>query len=220
MVTGLLDIDSTDVRLGTPSLAALVRAVTTAAGSASASEALQALAEAAQAVSGAEIALVRALDEGGERLEAVAVAASPSLAAELHGTVLPAVELPDAPLDDLARAPAAVRRIGERTGTTRLFLVPARADGIAVSVELFRSGEPFGAEQRLGAELCAAQAALLLRAFAAGGDVSSLARPALELAGEALVVALQEEDAAAEVVRLAAGDAGRRPCPRTGNHRQ
>jgi serine phosphatase RsbU (regulator of sigma subunit) len=212
-VTGLLDLDSSkgdsrDARLEAPSLTALVRAVTTAAGSASASEALQALAEAAHAVSGAEIALIRALDEGGERLEAVAVAAPRALAAELHGTVLPAAELPDAPLNDLARAPAAVRRIGEHTGTTRLLLVPARADGYAVSLELFRSGEPFGAEQRLGAELCAAQAALLLRAFGVGADVSSLARPALELAGEALGVALQEEDAAAEVVRLAAGVAG------------
>src|SRR5262249_5706269 len=37
---------------------------------------------------------------------------------------------------------------------------------------------------------------------------SSLAAPALELAGEALAVALQEEDAAAEIVRLAAGAAG------------
>ena len=207
-MTGLLDIDSRDARFGAPSLAALVRAVTAAATSASASDALRALAEAAQAVSGAEITLVRALDEGGERLEVVAVAGPPALAAELYGTVLLAAELPETPLDDLARAPAAVRRIGERTGATRLFLVPGRADGYAVSLELFGSGEPFGAEQRLAAELCAAQAALLLRAFAVGGDVSSLARPALELAGEALAVALQEEDAAAEVVRLAAGVAG------------
>ncbi len=207
-MTGLLDIDSKDSRLGAPSLAALVHAVTAAAGSTSASDALRALAEAAQAASGAEIALVRALDDGGERLEAVAVAAPPALAAELYGTVLPAAELPQEPLDDLSRAPAAVRRIGEHTGATRLFLVPARADGYAVSLELFRSGEPFGAEQRLAAELCAAQAVLLLRAFAVGGDVSSLARPALELAGEALAVALQEEDAATEVVRLAAGVAG------------
>ena len=131
-----------------------------------------------------------------------------ALAAELYGTVLPAAELPEAPLDDLARAPAAVRRIAEQTGATRLLLVPGRADGTAVSLELLRSGEPFAAEQRLAAELCAAQAALVLRAFALGGDVSSLARPALELAGEALAVALQEEDAAAEVVRLAAGVTG------------
>jgi serine phosphatase RsbU (regulator of sigma subunit) len=212
-VTGLLDLDSSlgdsqDVRLGAPSLAALVRAVTAAAGSASASDALRALAEAAQAVSGAEIALVRALDDGGERLEAVAVAAPRALAAELYGTVLPVAELPEAPLDDLARAPAAVRRIAEQTGATRLLLVPGRAHGTAVSLELLRSGEPFAAEQRLAAELCAAQAALVLRAFAADGDVSSLARPALELAGEALAVALQEDDAGAEVVRLAAGVAG------------
>jgi serine phosphatase RsbU (regulator of sigma subunit) len=203
-VTRLLG-DSREVRLGAPSLLALVHAATTAAASASASEALRALAEAAQAVSGAETALVRALDDSGERLEAVAVAAPPALAAELYGTVLPAAELPERPVDDLARAPAAVRRISERTGATHLFLVPARADGCAVSVELLRTGEPFGVEQRLAAELCAAQAALVLRAFAVGGDVSSLGRPALELAGEALAAPLQEEDAAAEVVRVAAG---------------
>jgi serine phosphatase RsbU (regulator of sigma subunit) len=207
-VTGLLDLDSSDVRLGAPSLAALVRAVTAAAGATSSADALRALAEAAQAVSGAELALVRALDDGGERFETVAVAAPSALAAELYGTVLPAADLPAAPVDELAQAPAEVRRVAERTGATRLLLVPARADGYAVSVELFRAGEPFGAEQRLGAELCAAQAALILRAFALGGDASSLARPALELAGEALAVALEEEDAATEVVRLAAGVAG------------
>src|SRR3954454_19447392 len=49
------------------------RAGPAAAGAASASDALRSLAEAAQAVSGAEIALVRALDDSGERLEAVAV---------------------------------------------------------------------------------------------------------------------------------------------------
>jgi serine phosphatase RsbU (regulator of sigma subunit) len=207
-MTGLVDVDPREIHLEASSLAALVRAVTAAAGSASASDALRALAEAAQAASGAEAALVRALDEEGERLEAVAVAAPRALAAEIYGTVLPARELPEAPLDDLARAPAVVRRIAELAGATRLLLVPARADGFAVSLELLRSGEPFDAEQRLAAELCAAQAALVLRAFAAGGDVSSLARPALELAGEALAVALEEEGAAAEVVHLAAGVAG------------
>jgi len=207
-VTGLLDVDSREVRLGAPSLVALVRAIAAAAGAASASDALRVLAEAARAVSGAEIALVRALDDSGERLEVVAVAAPQALAAELYGTVLPAAELPEAPLDDLARAPVAVRRIAEHIGATHLLLVPARANGYLVSIELLRSGEPFGVEQGLAAELCAAQAALVLRAFAVGGDVSSLARPALELAGEALAVAMQEEDAGAEVVRLAAGVAG------------
>src|SRR5262249_61873366 len=89
-----------------------------------------------------------------------------------------------------------------------VLLGPARVDGPAVSIELLRAGEPFAPEQRLAAELCAALAALVVRAFRAGDDASSLTRPALELAGEALAVALQEEDAAGEVVRLAAGVAG------------
>jgi serine phosphatase RsbU (regulator of sigma subunit) len=207
-VSSVLDLNSGDVRVSAPSLAALVRAVAAAAVSSSSSDALRALAEAARAVSGADVALVRALDESTERLEAVVVAAPRALAAELEGTVLPAADLPDATLGELARAPSAVRRIAERTGSTQVFLVPVRAEDCAVSLELLRAGEPFGAEERLAAELCAAQAALVLRAFAADGDASSLARPALELAGEALAAALHEQDAAAEVVRLAAGVAG------------
>jgi serine phosphatase RsbU (regulator of sigma subunit) len=207
-VSSLLDVDSRDVHVPAPSLAALIRAVAAAAVSPSPSEALRALADAARAVSGADVVLIRALDDSSERLEAVAVAAPQTLAAELEGTVLPAAELPAATLDELDQAPPAVRRIAERTGATQLLLVPARANGCAVSVELFRSGEPFGPEQRLAVELCAAQATLVLRAFATDGDASSLAHPALELAGEALAAALHEQDAAAEVVRLAAGVAG------------
>ena len=207
-MSSLLAVDSSGVRVPAGSLATLVRAVAAAAVSPSSSEALRELANAARAVTGAEIALVRALDESSERLEAVAVAAPPSVAAQLEGTVLPLAELPDVPVDAPARAPSALRRTAERTGTTQLLLVPMRTDDSAVSVELFRTGEAFGAEERLAAELCAAQAALVLRAFAVGGDAASLARPALELAGEALAASLHEQDAAAEVVRLAAGVTG------------
>jgi serine phosphatase RsbU (regulator of sigma subunit) len=182
-----------------------VRAITAAAGSVTAPEALRALAEAAQSAVGADIALVRALDDDGERLEVVAVAARRALAAELYGTAFSAANLPVGLVDELARAPAAVRRIAKQNSVTQLLLVPARASGCVVTVELYRSSGIFYAEQRLAAELCAAIAALVVRAFAADSDVSSLARPALELAGEALAVALQEEGAAAEIVRLAAG---------------
>jgi serine phosphatase RsbU (regulator of sigma subunit) len=197
-----------DVRLPAPSLAILVRAVSAAAAATSSSAALRALAEGARAVSSAHVAVIRAPGEGPETLEAIAVAAPQTVAAELEGTVLPAGQLPDGPLDELARAPAATRRLAERVGASSLLLVPVRADGIAVSLELYRSGEPFAAEQRLAAELCATHAALVLRAFSADGDAASLARPALELAGEALAAAVHEQDAAAEVVRLAAGVAG------------
>jgi serine phosphatase RsbU (regulator of sigma subunit) len=207
-VSILIDLDSRDVRVSSPSFAVLVRAATAAAVSSSSAEALRALVEAARTVSGAAIAVVRAPAAGGGQLHALAVAAPQAVAAELEGTVLPAAELPAVPLDELAQAPMVVRRIAERTGATRLFIVPARANGVAVSLELLRSGEPFGAEERLAAELCAVQAALVLRAFAGDGDISSLARPALELAGEALAVALHEQDAAGEVVHLAARVAG------------
>jgi serine phosphatase RsbU (regulator of sigma subunit) len=197
-----------DVRVPAPSLAILVRAVSAAAAATSSSAALRALADGARAVSSAHVAVIRAPGLSQERLEAIAVAAPQTLAAELEGTALPADELPDAPIAELARAPAATRRLAGRVGASNLLLVPVRADGVAVSLELFRSGEPFGLEERLAAELSAAHAALVLRAFAADGDASSLARPALELAGEALAAAVHEQNAAAELVRLAATVAG------------
>ena len=207
-MSSLLDVDPRPVRVPAPSLAVLVRGVTGAAVAASLAEALRILADAARAVTGAEIALLRALDPAGGDLEAVAVAAPRTLAAEFEGTALTAAELPDEPLDDLEQAPPAVRRAAVRIGATQLLLVPLRADGYAVSLELLRASEPFSSEQRLAAELCAAHAALVLRAFAGGGNAASLARPALELAGEALAAVLQEQDAAGEVVRLAAAAAG------------
>ncbi|HZT54336.1 MAG TPA: hypothetical protein VE995_08130, partial [Gaiellaceae bacterium] len=187
-----------------PSFAGVAEAALAAAASPDVADALRSLADAARTASGAELALVRALGGDGERLEAVAVAAPEPLAGELEGTPLAAAELPEAPLDDLERAPAAVRRAAARVGATRLFLVPARTDGYAVSLELLRRGEPFRPEQRIAAELCAAQAVLVLRAFGLGREGTAPLRPALDLAGDALAVAAAEPDAPGEVVRLAA----------------
>ncbi len=209
-MSSLLDVDPALVRVPAPALAALVRAVAAAGTAESSSEALRALAGAARTAAGADLALVRVLDAEGERLEAVAVAGPPALAAELDGTTLPLAELPGALLESLEHAPAAVRRAAARAGASRLLLVPVRANGCAVSLELFRSGDPFAPEQRLASELCAAHAALVLRAFGDGArsPVSRLARPALELVGEALAATLHEGDAAGDLVRLAAEVAG------------
>jgi hypothetical protein len=98
------------------------------------------------------------LDDGGERLEAVAVAAPRAP----RGRALRNRAAGGGAPGSAARRPcsSACRRarVAEQTGATRLLLVPGRADGTAVSLELLRSGEPFSAEQRLAAELCAAQA--------------------------------------------------------------
>jgi len=207
-VPRLLDVDSAPARVPASSLAVLVRAVSAAATAASAAEALRVLADAARGVTGAEVAVIRIPDDGGERLEAAAVAAPTALAAELDGTALPAAELPSMPVEDLARAPAAARRAAERAGATQLYLVPAAADECAVTLEVFRAGEAFTTEERQAAELCAALSLLVLRSFGPGGPVEALARPALELAGEALAAALDEADGAGEIVRLAAAVSG------------
>ncbi len=190
-------------------LATLTRAVAAAAGRSALDEALRDVAAAALAVAGADVAIVRVLDAAGGRLEALAVAGPAPLAAELEGGRLPVAELPEEPLLELDAAPEAVRRAAERAAASQLLLVPVRVDGAAASLELLRAGEPFAREQRLAAELAAAQLGLVLRAFAgSGAAVASLARPALELAGEALAAALDEANAAAEVVRVAASVAG------------
>src|SRR5262249_20821731 len=115
-------------------------------------------------------------------------------------------ELPANALDDLDRAPAATRRGATLAGASQLFLVLAgEAD---VSLELFRSGDRFSSDERFAAELCVAQALLVLRAFGGGNPAESLARPALELAGEALAAALDDGDQAGEIVRLSAAASG------------
>jgi serine phosphatase RsbU (regulator of sigma subunit) len=192
-----------DVPVG--ALAALARAVAAAARAPELAGALDELAEAARAVSGAELALVRIRVAGAGRFEAIAVAGPATLAAELEGTFVPAAEIPASALDSLDEAPDAVQRAAARAGAASILLVPVEVDGVAATIELYRTAGPFTAAERLGVELAAAYAALVLRAFArgAGRAVESLARPALELAGEALAAALSESHTAGELVRVA-----------------
>ena len=98
--------------LGRPcgGLAALARAVASAAQATSLEAALEALVEAAVGVSGADVAVVRVCAAGSERFEAVAVAGPAGLAAELEGTFVPADEMPRQQVDLLDDAPAAVVR--------------------------------------------------------------------------------------------------------------
>jgi serine phosphatase RsbU (regulator of sigma subunit) len=195
--------------LDAETLAALARAVAAAAARGERDAALRDVADAARAVARADVAVVRVLDAASGTLEALAVAAPPPLAAELEGGGLPSAELPEETVAELAAAPAAVRRAAERAGAASILLVPVRLDGAVASLELFRAGLPFSRERRLAAELCAAQLGLVLRAFAVPDDADgSLARPALELAGEALAAALDEAHAEEEIVRVAATVAG------------
>ena len=198
-------------RVTPEALAGLGRAVAAAARAAGAPEALRELAEAARVLAGADAAVVRMLDPTGRRLEVVAVAGQPVLAAELAGSSFPLGELGDVPLDDLDAAPAAVRFVAERTGANTFLLVPVRLDDDVASLAIFRAGPSFSTDERLAAELAAAQIGLVLRAFAGTTATElTLARPALELAGEALAATLDDATAAEEIVRVAAGLVGAR----------
>src|SRR5436190_4001511 len=197
-------VDQRAVAVSSETLLELARGAGSAAVRETQADALADVAEAARAAAGADLALVRTESEG--MLETVAVAGPAALAAELEGTWLPADELPAEATDDLAAAPAAVRRAAGRAAARSILLVPVRTGGRIASLELFRAGAPFSTDERSGAELAASLAALVLRAFTVDGSVAdeALARPALELAGEALAAALDEADTAGEVVRLAA----------------
>jgi serine phosphatase RsbU (regulator of sigma subunit) len=185
-------------------LSTLARAVAAAAQAPELAGALDELAEAARVVSGAELALVRIRAGDSDRFEAVAVAGPATLAAELEGTFVPAAEMPAAALDSLEAAPAAVRKAAARAAARSVLLVPVQVDRTGATLELYRAGGAFTEEERLGVELAVAYAALVLRAFAGGAAVETLARPALELAGEALAAALDESHTAGELVRVAA----------------
>ena len=170
--------------------------------------ALDDLAEAARAVSGADLALIRVPD--GEDLRAVAVAGPPALAAELDGTHLPAAALPHAIVDELARAPQGIRRAAGRAGARSVLVLPVQTIGNAGTLELYRAGTAFTQGERIAAELAAAQAALLGRAFGVGEPRAAepLVRPPLELAGDALTAALGDRHSGSEIVRVAASIVG------------
>ena len=194
--------------VSTEALAELARALGDAAGERSRTSALAGVAAAVRAAASADVAMIR-IQTAPDRLEAVAVAAQPALAAELEGTRLALDELPAAAVDELERAPSCAQRAAERAAARAIFVLPIRSDGEAATLELYRSAERFDEAERLVAELAASHVALMLRAFAAAADATAeLTHPALELAGEALAAALDSTHTAAEIARVSAGVVG------------
>jgi len=175
-------------------------------------EALQAVADAAARAVQAEVVVVRVADDTHSRLNACAVAtSSAAVAAELEGSWLPLVDLPESEESDLDRLPERVRRTVERVRASHVVLVPVHMDGQARgSLELMRGGAPFDEAERRLARLAAAQAALVIRAFgeepAAGRRLDADA--VLNVAGEALAAGADGSRTAEQVTRLAAEAAG------------
>jgi serine phosphatase RsbU (regulator of sigma subunit) len=193
-------VGTTAVEIRTSALTALSAGADRLAAGTTAAEALQALAQAARLAAAADLAVIRVVE--GEELVARAVAGQAALVAEIEGSRL-ADEPPLEEIDDLERLAPGARGIARRARAGAVLLLPVRVEGrVVASLELLRSGGAFGTAERDAAHLAAAQAALVLRAYADRG-AAGLAGSALELAAEGLAAGGDEARAAERIARLA-----------------
>ncbi len=193
-------------------LGALATAGRRIAGESGLDGALSAVADAARSAAGAEIAVVRVADPGGDlRLRAVA-ARSEAVGAELQGSWFGAVELPREESSNPEALPSAVRAAARRVHADAVCLLPVWIAGRpAASLEVMRAGEDFDLEELTLARVVAAQLSLALVAFAAGnGSDLAHASPehALGIAGEALAAGHDETRVANQITHLAAEATG------------
>jgi serine phosphatase RsbU (regulator of sigma subunit) len=176
---------------------------------------LAALARAVALAVGAQVVVVRLAEAPGGPLVARAVSAeSSALAAELEGTRIGAAEIGSSETEFAAAAgdpsaPAAVRRIASRAAAPIARVVPLTVDGeVVATLELYRSGLPFGVREHALARVAAAHLVAAVRLERALRDVGDghirLTQASLELLGEALAAGADESETAEQVVRLAA----------------
>jgi serine phosphatase RsbU (regulator of sigma subunit) len=162
---------------------------------------LSAVAEAARAAATADIAVIRLVEPG--ELVARAVAGPAFLAAELEGSRLAGVPSEDE-IDDLDLLSADARAVARRANADAVLSLPVRVDGDLVgSLELLRTGDGFGADEREAARIACGQAGLVLRSFS-NDVVDGQIGAALELAADALAVGADESRVAERIARLAA----------------
>jgi serine phosphatase RsbU (regulator of sigma subunit) len=181
---------------GSTALEALADALRRLAQGSSLDDALAAIAEAAASATGAEVAVVRVLDESSGALQAHAVSASStSVAAELQGSRV----APSADGD-------ALRAAGYRLGLGVAFELPiVVAERELGRLQLFRRAQAFTAEERVLGRVAAEHAAVALAGLGKNGNgIRELpARELLRLGGDALATGLDEQRTAQEIARIA-----------------
>lgn len=184
-------------------------------------QSLAAVARAAAAGCGAELAVVRLAPVGGRELVARAVwAGSAALAAQVEATRLPMGEVttPEATAADLSQdeadLPAAVLDAAAKAGAEFAYVVPVAPEGPVVgTLELYRSGAAFGEDELALARLAAALVAVAARLSRTLVDPDAHpgeARASLDLLGDALAAGSDERETAEYVVRLAVEATGAR----------
>ena len=176
-------------------LEALAHALRRLADGSSLEDVLEAITEAAAAAAGADVAILRVREDGGEVLEARAVAAtSTSIAAQVLGSRV---------IGSGNDARATARRLGLPVS---LELPIAARDDLLGCVELYRRAGAFSEDERALARVAAEHAAIALAGFGGNGNGTAgpVAADLLRLGGDALATGLDEERTAEEIARLAA----------------
>jgi serine phosphatase RsbU (regulator of sigma subunit) len=198
------------VGLAAGRLEALAQAGLSLGLSRSLAEAAHIVAEAAAHAAGADVVVVRVVDEPRTSLKACAVAtSSAAVGAELEGSRLALADLPQAEVSDADTLPVSVRRTADRVRASAILLIPVSVDGqIEGSLELMRGGEPFDDTERRFARVAGGQLALVIRAFTGRTADEVDAEATLGLAGEALAAGADELRTAGEITRFAAEATG------------
>jgi serine phosphatase RsbU (regulator of sigma subunit) len=188
-----------------------VEALAVAAGSlleeGGATNGLAALAEAAAAATGADLAIARTVSPAGDELIARAVhAASSAVAAELEGARLSTRAVPAAESDIAVEELAPpLRKAAERIGVTAVRVYPVFVSGRPVAtLELFRAEGDFTPREQMLGRLAAAHLGLAVRLEHEPRAKAREGVPTLEYLGEALAAGADETETAEQVVRLAA----------------
>ena len=188
---------------GAAALGELARALRRLAEGSSVDDVLRSIADATSVAVGADVVVVRVLDEGGSLLEARAVSASStSVAAELQGS-----------RTATGAGPEALRSAGHRVGLGVALELPiAFGERELGRLELFRRALPFTAAEEAIGRLAAEHAAVALVGTGGNGKGAETfaAGDLLRLGGDALASGLDEERTAEEIARLAVQGTGAR----------
>jgi serine phosphatase RsbU (regulator of sigma subunit) len=176
-------------------------------------EALGSIAARTAEVTGADVVVVRLVDESGNAGARAVHAESAALRAELEGSRLPAREVPAELLEALDKLRPPLLRAAEQLGASAVLQLPVREGNAVVgTLELLRRRGEFDGRERMLAVAAADEIALARRAFGDGGGAATAAPDLLGLAGDALAAGSDEARAADQVATLAAEATGASAC--------
>jgi serine phosphatase RsbU (regulator of sigma subunit) len=175
--------------------------------------ALGAIAGRTAEVVGANLVVVRLVDDSGCAVARAVHAESAALGAELEGSRLSAASVPAEPLERPVDLPGQLQRVAAQLGAAGVLQLPVREGNAVVgSLELFRRRGEFDEHERRLAFAAADEIALARRAFGDGGGAAAAAPDLLGLAGDALAAGSDETRAADQVATLAAEATGAKAC--------